>query len=63
MGIKSQLAEFRDLTQDMLRELKAVRALLQIIVNQEEQRSNSYTVTIDEAQWRAWQGQERDEPR
>ena len=58
MGIKSQLAEFRDLTQDMLRELKAVRALLQIIVNQEEQRSNSYTVTIDEAQWRAWQGQE-----
>ena len=51
-----QLERLETLTCEMSRKLDVIIGQLQKLVEQQEQPSNSYTVTIDEAQWREWQG-------
>lgn len=59
-GLQQQISRFESLLCQMNRKLDSIIALLQLLVDQEQEPGNSYTVTIDEAQWRAWQGQSTD---
>lgn len=56
-----QLDEFKALLAEMDRKLGRVEALLQKLVDQQQEPGNSYTVTISEDQWREWTGQEGQE--
>lgn len=61
-GIDQRLKQFDTLLCQMSRKLDTIAALLQLLVDQEQESGDSYTVTIDEAQWKAWQGQDEQRP-
>ena len=56
-GLDQRIERFDTLLCQMSRKLDTIIALLQLLVDQEQEPGDSYTVTIDEAQWKEWQGQ------
>ena len=57
-GITEELERFEALLHEMSQQLDVIAMLLQKLVDQEQEPRESYTVVIDEAQWREWTGQD-----
>jgi len=56
-GLDQRIERFDTLLCQMSRKLDTIIALLQLLVDQEQEPGDSYTVTIDETKWKEWQGQ------
>jgi hypothetical protein len=59
-GLYKQIDRFETLLCQISRKLDAITALLQLLVDQEHEPGDSYTVTIGEAQQGWWEGQAAD---
>ncbi len=57
-GIDQRLTKFETILCEMSRKLDVLAALLQKLVEQQQEPGNSYTVTISEEAWREWTGQD-----